>query len=281
MNDVCDSKSLSRDKYEFRHPVDMSQVYNNDKTIGEVGLNELRLVLKTENRFNSDFHRFSADDMIKYRSSNIPESVSSSEISRNLQNVTKTSPYSSTNSLNSLDSTGMNTNCKATQQPPIAPIRKKKRMAPRPPSENSIPEQEMFSSTTLNVFKEPHSILPRKNFHVSSPQLYNNNHNNNGVEIRSISNRLNAITRPSSLFAPSGGVSESNTSEVVKNLPERQRNNSESSEIQSILKDTLIKDPKQSSLGKKSIRKSQIVQKIFSLSFLSPNEPIKAKKDIW
>jgi hypothetical protein len=261
MNDVCDSKSLSADKYEFRHPVDMSQVFDTDKTIGEVGLNELRLVLKTENRFNGDFHRYHADDMMKYRSSNVPESVSSSEISRNLKNVSKTSPYSSTNSLNSLDSTGMNSTGKTTQQPPVAPIRKKKRVAPRPPSENSIPEQEIFSSTTLNVFKEPHSILPRKNFHVSSPQLYNNNSNiinssnnsnvevmkksdsnNNHAEMRSVSNRLNAITRPSSLYTANS------TSEIVKNMPERQRNNSESSEIQSILKDTT--DSKNSSLGK-------------------------------
>lgn len=257
MNDVCDSKSLTPDKYEFRHPVDMSQVFDNDKTIGEVGLNELRLVLKTESRYNGDFHRFHADDMIKYRTSTVPESVSSSEISRNLKNVSnvRTSPYSSTNSLNSLDSTGMNStgNNKTLQQPPVAPIRKKKRMAPRPPSENSIPEQEIFSSTTLNVFKEPHSILPRKNFHVSSPQLYNNSSNNNNIEVlkksdsnnnhtemRPISNRLNAITRPSSLYATNS------TSEIVKNLPERQRNNSESSEIQNILKDS---DSKHNSLG--------------------------------
>jgi hypothetical protein len=250
MNDVCDSKSLDVDKYEFRHPVDMSQVFDNDKTIGEVGFNELRLVLKTESRFNSDF-RFHSDDMLKYRSSTVPESVSSSEISRNLKNVSKTSPYSSTNSLNSLDSTGMNSTGKtstmtSSQQPPVAPIRKKKRMAPRPPSENSIPEQEIFSSTTLNVFKEPHSILPRKYFHVSSPQLYNkSDSNNNNTEMRPISNRLNAITRPSSLYVHNTSLS---SSEIVKNLPERQRNNSESSEIQSILKDS--SDSKQSSLGK-------------------------------
>lgn len=255
MNDVCDSKNLTFDKYEFRHPADMSQAFENDKTIGEIGLNELRLVLKTESRFNSDFHRFHTDDnMMKYRSSNVPDSVSSSEISRShLKNVSKTSPYSSTNSLNSLDSTGMNSTGKQQQQAPVAPIRKKKRMAPRPPSENSIPEQEIFSSTTLNVFKEPHSILPRKNFHVSSPQLYSNNisgksdSNNNHTELRSVSSRLNAITRPSTLYVTS-------TSEVVKNMPERQRNNSESSEIQNILKDTV--DSKHSSLERPPKKKS-------------------------
>ncbi|KAL7016305.1 hypothetical protein ACKWTF_009993 [Chironomus riparius] len=244
MNDVCDSKNLSIDKYEFRHPADMSQVFDADKTIGEVGLNELRLVLKSESRYNGDFHRYHSrpDDIIKYKPSNVAESVSSSEISRsNLKNTSKTSPYSSTNSLNSLDSTGMNSSNKVQQ--PVAPIRKKKRTAPRPPSENSIPEQEIFNTSTLNVFKEPHSILPRKNFHVSSPQLYNNNinnnyeiaqksdSNNNHTELRSVSSRLNAITRPSSLHFGSN-------TEIVKNLPERQRNNSESSEIQNIMRDS-------------------------------------------
>lgn len=253
MNDVCDNKNLNADKFEFRHPTDLSQVFDNEKTIGEVGFNELRLILKTESRYNGDFHRYHTEDMMKYKPSNAAESVSSSEFSRNLKNVTKTSPYSSTNSLNSLDSTGMNSTGK---QPPVAPMRKKKRMAPRPPSENSsIPEQEIFG--TLNVFKEPHSILPRKNFHVSSPQLYNNaaltkrneeigkmnDSNNNNTELRPISSRLNAITRPSSLYI-------TRNSEIVKNLPEhteRQRNNSESSEIQNILRDS---GSKQNSLGK-------------------------------
>jgi hypothetical protein len=86
---------------------------------------------------------------------------------------------------------------------------------------------------------------------VSSPQLYNNNNNyeiaqksdsnnNNTTELRSISNRLNAITRPSSLYYGSN-------SEIVKNLPERQRNNSESSEIQNIFRES---GSKQNSLGK-------------------------------
>lgn len=229
---ICEHKDLTADKFEFRHPGDMSQVFNNDKTIGEVGLNELKLVLKTESRFNSDFHRFHAEDMMKYKSS-VPDSVSSSEISRNYSKnvLQKPSPYSSTTSLNSLDSTGMNLTAK--QQPPVAPARKK-RAAPRPPSQNSIPEQEIFG-TTLNVFKEPHSILPRKNFHVSSPQLFNNNNSikketnsdkNNNIET---GNRLNAITRPTSLYVTSS--TEIDQSESVS----RQRSPSESSEVQQIL----------------------------------------------
>lgn len=217
MEKISENKHLTPDKYEFRHPGDMSQVFDTEKTIGEVGLNELKLVLKTESRFNSDFHRFHADDMMKYKT----DSVSSSEISRNYSKNTmqKTSPYSSTTSLNSLDSTGMNLTAKT--QPPVAPARKK-RAAPRPPSQNSIPEQEIFG-TTLNVFKEPHSILPRKNFHVSSPQLFNaKSDKNNNVEPES---RLNAITRPTSLFTNSSTELDAG----------RQRSPSESSEVQHIL----------------------------------------------
>lgn len=237
MSDVCESKNLNVEKFEFRHPADMSQVFDNEQTIGEVGFNELKLVLKTEPNFNSDFRRFHADDMIKYKSNARDHSVSSSdETSRNLKNISKTSPYSSTNSLNSLDSTGMNSN-KNTQQP-VAPMRKKKRPAPRPPSQSSISEQqEIFTTSTLNVFKEPHSILPRKNFHVSSPQLLNTkmSDSNNNIEINS-TNRLNAITRPTSLYVANG---EGNDGEYSKKqLNGRQRNNSESSEVQSILRDS-------------------------------------------
>lgn len=233
MDKICENKHLTPDKYEFRHPGDMSQSFDTDKTIGEVGLNELQLVLKTESRFSSDFRRFHADDVMKYKSS-VPDSVSSSEISRNYGSkvMQKASPYSSTTSLNSLDSTGMNLTAK--MQPPVAPARKK-RAAPRPPSQNSIPEQEIFG-TTLNVFKEPHSILPRKNFHVSSPQLNNNIINNGQLEVRSdknnnieTGNRLNAITRPTSLYVTGTTETEQNGNAG------RQRSPSESSEVQQIL----------------------------------------------
>lgn len=175
LDDICLAKDLHRHKYEFRHPGDNSQVFENEQTIGEVGLNELRLVLKTESRFNDSFNRFHPDDMIKYKQT-VSDSVSSSELSRNSKILRKSSPYSSSNSLNSLDSSGMGTTTKTTQ-PPVAPARKK-RAAPRPPSQNSIPEQEVIT-TNITVFKEPLSIMPgRKNFHVSSPNLYNNGFQN-------------------------------------------------------------------------------------------------------
>jgi 3D (Asp-Asp-Asp) domain-containing protein len=170
LDDICESKDLHRHKYEFRHPGDNSVVFDNEQTIGEVGLNELRLVLKTESRFNENFNRFHPNDMLRYKNT-VSDSVSSSEISRESKLILrKSSPYSSSNSLNSLDSGGMGATTKV--QPPVAPVRKK-RAAPRPPSQNSIPEQETVS-TNITVFKEPLAILPRKNFHVSSPSLFNN-----------------------------------------------------------------------------------------------------------
>lgn len=223
---ICESKHLTFDKYEFRHPSDLSQSFDNTKTIGEVGLNELKLVLKTESRFSNNFHRFHADDVMKYKS-NVPDSISSEENSRN--NYKKTSPYSSTTSLNSLDSTGMNLTTKP--QAPVAPARKK-RAAPRPPSQNSIPEQEIYSSN-LTVFKEPpQSILPKKSFHVSSPQLFQSDKNNNNIDT---GNRLNAITRPTSLFVASTTEIDS-SGEGSSSLERRSRSPSESSEVQQIMR---------------------------------------------
>lgn len=223
---ICESKHLTFDKYEFRHPSDLSQSFDNTKTIGEVGLNELKLVLKTESRFSNNFHRFHADDVMKYKS-NVPDSISSEENSRN--NYKKTSPYSSTTSLNSLDSTGMNLTTKP--QAPVAPVRKK-RAAPRPPSQNSIPEQEIYSSN-LTVFKEPpQSILPKKSFHVSSPQLFQSDKNNNNIDS---GNRLNAITRPTSLFVASTTEIDS-SGEGSSSLERRSRSPSESSEVQQIMR---------------------------------------------
>ena len=176
---ICDDKQLDSLKYEFRHPADLTQGFDNDMTIGEVGLNEIRLVSKTE--IHNEINRLHTSDLFRYQRNNIRESsLSSSDLSRNSAKVSTimktTSPYSSTNSLNSMDSSGMSTNSKGHHpHPPVVPMRKK-RLAPRPPSQNSIPEQEMVTITTNNIFKEPQ--LPpysRKNFHTSTPNLYANN----------------------------------------------------------------------------------------------------------
>uniref|UniRef100_A0A1B0CDR1 Proteoglycan 4 n=2 Tax=Lutzomyia longipalpis TaxID=7200 RepID=A0A1B0CDR1_LUTLO len=163
---TCVNKQLDRDKYEFRHPMDNSQVFSNDLTIGEVGLNEIRLVPKTERLHNGN--NFNIDDLNKMRLPGNRESLSSSEVSRNSRQFLKTtSPYSSTNSLNSVESSGSH----PRHQPPVAPARKK-RAAPRPPSQNSIPEHQMDinrNTTKTTEFKKPLPV--KKNFHVSSPNL--------------------------------------------------------------------------------------------------------------
>lgn len=67
-----------------------------------------------------------------------------------------------------MDSTGLN----SRHHPPIAPSRKK-RVAPRPPSQILLSER----SEEVNgdhVFKQPHPVMPPKNFFVSSPNLSNN-----------------------------------------------------------------------------------------------------------
>lgn len=149
------------------------QVFDLDLTIGEVGLSEIKFAPKqyqTANRIN---------------------------VTR-AQTATSASPYSSTNSLNSSDSSGVNSSLRSsTCQLPAAPNRKK-RAAPRPPSQNSIPEdREQKSISILSVSKNFDSInedsgeykrpLERRNFHVSSPNL-TTHHNNTSLQLSAINN---------------------------------------------------------------------------------------------
>lgn len=141
-------------------------MYDLSCTIGEVGLNEIKLVPK---HLSSSIKE---NTTVKYRSHNElrpavrPHTMSS------------VSPYSSTNSLNSSDSSGFVSHSRSGI--PAAPNRKK-RAAPRPPSQNSIPEkdekavpkiQNVGANNDDNVFKKP---LLRQDFHVSSPNLTSNN----------------------------------------------------------------------------------------------------------
>lgn len=143
---VCDNKQLDADKYEFRNPVDASQVYSCESTIGAVGLSEIRLCHKSES-----YDSFNADSMLKFqRTAATRDSLSSSSdfsSSRHSQSklTAKTpSPYSSSNSLNSMDSTGMNyTRTPVVPPKALAPPPRKKRVAPRPPSQLVIPEQSV------------------------------------------------------------------------------------------------------------------------------------------
>lgn len=181
---------------------DSSQIFNNDLTIGEVGLNEIRLSLKTDSH-HEPYPKFHTDEIVKLRQ-NSRESLSSSEFSKNSsrQYAKTTSPYSSTNSLSSMDSTGLN----SRHHPPIAPSRKK-RVAPRPPSQSSLSERSEVNGD--HVFKQPHPVMPAKNFFVSSPNLTNTNNDTKGNKYDASDKKIHRIeeqeiekkpqTRPASL----------------------------------------------------------------------------------
>lgn len=149
-----------------------------DLTIGEVGLNEIRLAPKS-------CHAAAATEDIKFRthsnhsvlqSTHVQSDYRFTVINHNQQrpHTMSASPYSSTNSLNSTDSSGPNFSLRSNVMPSV-PCRKK-RVAPRPPSQNSIPEDTEQNGEKMNaagvddgVFKRPQLI--RQNFHVSSPNL--------------------------------------------------------------------------------------------------------------
>ncbi|XP_041448669.1 LOW QUALITY PROTEIN: mucin-5AC [Drosophila obscura] len=178
---VCDNKELDLNKYEFRSPVDASQVYSCESTIGTVGLSEIRLCHKSES-----YDSFNGDAMAKFqRTGTARDSLSSSSdfsSSRNSKVTAKTpSPYSSTNSLNSMDSTGMNYTRTPVfvPAPPakvMAPPPRKKRVAPRPPSQHCIPEQSVPESEPERAPKsaaEPAYavIVKRPQLCMSTPNL--------------------------------------------------------------------------------------------------------------
>lgn len=95
--------------------------------------------------------------------------------------MSSASPYSSTNSLNSSDSSGTMTNQRMSNGSIPAVPNRKKRVAPRPPSQNSIAEDPELNCTEVVHFQQNHNDvnaepgmrnnLARQNFHVSSPNL--------------------------------------------------------------------------------------------------------------
>lgn len=163
--------------------VDETQVYDLGMTIGEVGLNEIRLAHKTSvatRQTNGGIKCRPHSTIITHHSQTLPKFQLTQMENNRLSSRTTASPYSSTNSLNSTDSSGMNSSLRSgSHHGPVAPSRKK-RVAPRPPSQNSIPEdrEQKFTAPSSQksdedgVFKRP---LLRQNFHVSSPNLSNNN----------------------------------------------------------------------------------------------------------
>lgn len=101
--------------------------------------------------------------------------------------MSSVSPYSSTNSLNSSDSSGIVMNQRLNNSNMPAAPNRKKRFAPRPPSQNSIPENpEMKYNLEHTTFRNnaiietsrnrsKYSNLFHQHFHVSSPNLSANN----------------------------------------------------------------------------------------------------------
>ncbi|XP_058824148.1 uncharacterized protein LOC131684914 isoform X2 [Topomyia yanbarensis] len=220
MEMVCNDKQLDATKYLFRHPADFHQSFDLDLTIGEVGLNEIRLMSRkeVENLQNNEY-RLSTGDIFRMHQKNLREtSVSSSDLSRTSKVPLKTtSPYSSTNSLNSMDSSGLSSSSRGgvngnVHHAPVAPVRKK-RVAPRPPSQNSIPEKAPLETVRDDhIFKEPQ--LPpysKKNFHVSSPNLYSK-------ELKTADNLNNNINSPNDYSGSNGNGHHTETVEEINNI---------------------------------------------------------------
>lgn len=101
-----------------------------------------------------------------------------------------------------MDSTGLN----SRHHPPIAPSRKK-RVAPRPPSQSALSERSEVNGD--HVFKQPNPVMPPKNFFVSSPNLTNSNTDTKGNKLDASDKKIHRIeeqdndkkppTRPNSL----------------------------------------------------------------------------------
>lgn len=220
-------------------PADDSQVFSLNLTIGEVGLSEIKLAQKNvieETTVRYRMHSTGQDTRLTVR----PHTMSS------------VSPYSSTTSLNSTDSLGIAMNQRLSNSHiPTVPGRKK-RIAPRPPSQNSIPEtpEQTFSAvqtTSEKSFEKSNGAsLLRQNFHVSSPNLTTNGttlkllpstdipnvENIENIQIekhyrRSISERpISLQMKNDKIFA-----TESNSESTITHSQNHSRTSSESSDI--------------------------------------------------
>lgn len=150
-----------------------------------MGLSEIKLA-----------HKDGKDDTtVRYRTSGYENRLRPHTMS-------SVSPNSSTNSLNSSDSLSVMINHRLSNgHVPAVPSRKK-RVAPRPPSQNSIsedPERKFMerSNSQIEQTKLNRTSLNRQNFHVSSPNISMNNittlksyPNNNSSTDSSISSSL-------------------------------------------------------------------------------------------
>ncbi|XP_055855926.1 mucin-17 [Episyrphus balteatus] len=210
---VCENKQLDADKYEFQHPADPSQIFSCDLTIGAVGLSEIRLCTKSENN-----NTLRVEDVT---SSSRHNSFSSSKFSRNSKNISNTpSLYSSINSLNSMSSSGIDTTYRnispaTTPTKPMAPVvpTRKKRLAPRPPSQILTVDSDAVSTKTFESATSNQSSSIIKTEFVSSSNnldsrleqtVLGTNNNNNDLSKSNISIDCNGNTK-GSLHQPNEG----------------------------------------------------------------------------
>lgn len=141
---------------------DNSLVFSNECTIGEVGLNEIRLVPIAEARHGTT-NNFSSADLGRMKAGTRNSYAAPTTSTTNGHPIRNghaaKSQYSSTNSLSSVESAPRPLSATASVNGgsglPVAPIRKK-RAAPRPPPQNVIPED---------------SPIRHMSFYVSSPNL--------------------------------------------------------------------------------------------------------------
>lgn len=181
-------------------------------TIGEVGLSEIKLALNNGQDETS----------VRYRMSS-----SGHQNRLGVRPHTMSSPYSSTNSLNSTDSSGIIQ--RSNGHFPVIPGRKK-RVAPRPPSQNSISEdpEKKYEGIDKVSQKSFCSSLVRQHFHVSSPNLTSNHKmisklhsstetsNESSLDSRQITNGININRKSNPLNRPLSVQFESTTSEDHK-----------------------------------------------------------------
>lgn len=140
-------------------------MFDNELTVGEVGFNEIRLALKSYRTQSQN--SYSNIDVVKLRQiSRISDGTDQQKSISSDYSAGTQSPYSSTISLNSMDSASVR-----SLHAPVAPIRKK-RLAPRPPSEiiSNGNSQTNVQSTSINN-NNNNTTMSRNKLYVSSPNL--------------------------------------------------------------------------------------------------------------
>lgn len=131
-------------------------------TVGEVGLNEIKLMQRNSKE----------DVATRYR---IHSNIQENRQILGQHTMSAVSPYSSTNSLNSSESSGMMMNQRSNNRSTAQ--NRKKRFAPRPPTQiavisgNKSKDLKAKHIDTFSEIEQNRPNLARQNIHVSSPNL--------------------------------------------------------------------------------------------------------------